>query len=245
MRRSPSVRAVRAVRAVHALGAVALAGLAFVALPSSAATPRKPVTVPLFPLNGVPANWTARNWNDVAQPASPTTRWMVRDGVLLGSEPRGTWLVSEQDYGDFVLEFEFRLPPRGNGGVAFHFPPAGDPSTEGFELQLVDPRYYATNAAPAATELTGSIYKAVAPSKPEYKPDDWNRCRLSCQGPKLEVQINGRTVQSLNLDQQTSAPERGKPLAQRPRHGRIGFQEISRAGGQIQIRNARITVAAD
>lgn len=228
-------------RAAHAWAAVTLAIVALNALPVHGAAPATPTPVPLFPPNGVPIGWTVRNWNDVSQPAAPNAQWMVRDAVLLGSEPRGTWLVSDRDYGDFVLEFEFRLPRRGNGGVGFRFPPTGDPAVEGFELQLVDPRYYGTNAVPSAAELTGSLYKSVAPSKSQFKPDDWNQCRITCQGPKIEVRINGQTVQDLNLDQQTSPTGGGKPLAERPRRGRLGFQEVSRAGGQIQIRHARIT----
>ncbi len=196
---------------------------------------------PLFPADGVPAGWTARNWSDVSQPAAPTTRWLVRDGTLLGSEPRGTWLVSERQYGDFVLEFEFRLPPRGNGGVGFRFPAAGDPAVEGFELQLVDPRYYPSNAAPAAVELTGSLYQAAAPAKQAFKPDEWNRCRIRAVGARIEVSLNGQTVQDLKLEGALPMPPRGKALGERPRRGHLGFQELSRAGGQIQIRNPRIT----
>jgi hypothetical protein len=44
----------------------------------------------------------------------------------------------------------------------------------------------------------------------------------------------------VNLAQETRPLERGTPLAQRPRKGRIGFQELSRGGGHVLIRGARI-----
>ena len=60
----------------------------------------------LFPADGVPKGWVVRPWNDLKAPADPGVQWQVIDGVLNGSEPRGTWLVSEVEYGDFVLNGE-------------------------------------------------------------------------------------------------------------------------------------------
>jgi len=61
---------------------------------------------PLFPQDGVPKGWLVRRWNDVRKPADAATTWRVENGILHGSEPRGTWLLSEKEYGDFILEFE-------------------------------------------------------------------------------------------------------------------------------------------
>ena len=48
----------------------------------------------------------------------------------------------------------------------------------------------------------------------------------------------------MNLDEQTKKLERGLPLAERPRSGHIGFQELSRGGTYVQIRGARIKETA-
>ena len=61
---------------------------------------------PLFPQDGVPKGWLVRRWNDVSKPADAATTWRVENGILHGSEPRGTWLLSEKEYGDFILEFK-------------------------------------------------------------------------------------------------------------------------------------------
>ena len=53
--------------------------------------------------------------------------WKVEKGVLRGSEPRGTWLVSEKEYGDFILEFEWKIGQRGNSGAALRAPMSGAP----------------------------------------------------------------------------------------------------------------------
>jgi hypothetical protein len=49
----------------------------------------------------------------------------------------------------------------------------------------------------------------------------------------------------VNLDEQTTPTKKhdgsdAPPLKDRPRKGHIGFQELSRDGGHVEIRNARI-----
>src|SRR5687768_13442212 len=100
----------------------------------------------LFPQDGVPKGWYVTEWSDVAKKADEKIQWKVIDGVLHGSEPRGTWLVSEKEYGDFELEFEWKIGPQGNSGCGMRFPAAGDPAFDGLELQMCDPRYYGDEA---------------------------------------------------------------------------------------------------
>ena len=200
----------------------------------------------LFPEDGVPAGWVVRNWEDIQKPVAEGVAWKVENGVLQGSTERGNWLVSEKEYGDFILKFEWKLGERGNSGFGFRFPPQGDPAFEGLELQMVDPRYYRNATAPAQ-DLTGSLYKAMAPRAQLFKPVDWNKYEVTCKGPLVKVVLNGETILDVNLDEQTAPLKRhdGSPasaLKDRPRKGRIGFQELSRAGTQVQIRNARIHV---
>src|SRR4026209_777990 len=78
--------------------------------------------VALFREDGVPKGWTVRKWDEVKTAAEPGVHWKVEKGILRGSEPRGTWLISEAEYGDFVLEFEWKLGERGNSGVALRAP---------------------------------------------------------------------------------------------------------------------------
>ena len=198
---------------------------------------------PLFPQDGIPEGWVVRRWDDVALPAEQGGVWRVKDGILRGSEPRGTWLVSEKDYVDFVLDFEWRLGERGNSGCGLRFPSKGDPAFDGLELQMVDSRYYG-EAEVKPSELTGGLYRAVAPVERVYKPGEWNQYRITCRGPKLQVILNGTTVLDVNLDEQTEPTLRhdgskAPPLKDRPRKGRIGFQELSRSG-HVEIRNAKI-----
>jgi hypothetical protein len=196
---------------------------------------------PLFPQDGVPQGWVVRAWNDVAKPALGEVAWSVKDGVLQPGKQRGTWLMSEKEYGDFILEFEIKLTERGNSGIALRAPLQGDPAFDGMELQFADVRY---NPEAKESELTGGIYRAIAPTKQVYKPTAWNSCRIELRGMHLKATINGEVVQDVDLtkfDQPvkrhdgTNAP----PVKDRPRKGHIGFQHLSRNNEPIWIRNIR------
>lgn len=201
---------------------------------------------PLFPRDGVPRGWVVRAWDDVSKPGPEGAVWKVIDGVLHGSEPRGTWLVSEKEYADFVLKYEFRLGERGNSGCGLRIPAAGDPAFDGLELQMVDPRYYPPDfGVVPPSELTGGLYRAVAPSAQLFKPTDWNSYEITCQGSRVTVILNGQQILDYDLDQHTTIVKRhdnteASALKDRPRKGHIGFQELSRGGAHVEIRNAQI-----
>ena len=199
--------------------------------------------VPLFPDKGVPKGWVVRAWNDLAKAPGDDTAWAVEDGILKPGKKRGTWLVSEKEYGDFVLEFEIKLTERGNSGVALRAPMKGDPAFDGMELQFADLRY---NKDAKDSELTGGIYRAAAPTKQVYKPTEWNTCKVELKGSKLKATINGELVQDIDLDKFDQSVKRhdgtdAPPLKDRPKKGHIGFQHLSRENEPIQIRNVKIT----
>ena len=175
---------------------------------------------PLFPSDGFPSGWTVRAWNDVSKP------------------------MSEREFADFELEFDFKLGPLGNSGCALRAPMSGDPAFDGMELQMADYRYN-TNAKPS--ELTGGIYRAIAPTKQVYKPTEWNHYRISLKGTRLVAVLNGEKIHDLDLSTQSPEVKRhdgtpAVPVKDRPRRGHIGFQNLSRGTDPVLIRNARLRV---
>ena len=197
--------------------------------------------VPLFPANGEPKGWVVGAWNDVSKREESV--WLVKDGVLHGGDPRGTWLMSEKEYGDFIAEFEFKLGTNGNSGFAMRSPMKGDPAFDGLELQMADFRY---NPSAKDSELTGGLYRALAPSKQIYKPGEWNSYHIELRGSRVVVILNGEKIQDADLSAYSEPVKRhdntmAPALKDRPRRGHIGFQELSRGQDQhSMIRNARI-----
>lgn len=199
---------------------------------------------PLFPKDGVPPGWVVRDWADVSKPAQGAPVWSVKEGVLTSSGDRGCWFISEKEYADFTLEYEFRIGPKGNSGLALRAPAQGDPAFDGMEMQMADFRY---NPEAKPSELTGGLYRAVAPREQVYQPEQWNKVRVSLKGSHITIVINGKTIQDTNLATHTEKVLRhdGKEapaIKDRPGKGRIGFQNLSRDGGQVQIRGAMIKV---
>lgn len=198
----------------------------------------------LFNEDGTPAGWSVREWNDLAQRTPPGTEWRIIDGVLQPSQRRGTWLVSDEEYANFILEFEIKLTEVGNSGVALRAPLRGDPAFDGMELQFADLRY---NENAKDSELTGGIYRAIAPTKQVYRPTEWNQCRVELDGDRLHVTLNGEVIQDVDLtefDQPVLRHDKSPapPVKDRPRKGHIGFQHLSLNGEPILIRNVRLKV---
>jgi hypothetical protein len=197
---------------------------------------------PLFPKDGEPEGWVVTSWNDLSKSPETKVGWTVKDGVLTSGGPRGTWLVSQKEYGDFVLEFEFKLGETGNSGCALRTPMKGDPAFEAMELQMADLRY---NTAAKDSELTGGIYRAIAPLKQVYKPTEWNKYQITLQGTQIKVVLNGELIHDLDLAKQDQEVKRhdgsiAPKVKDRPLKGHIGFQELSRGDTPAQIRAARL-----
>lgn len=199
--------------------------------------------VSLFPTEGVPKGWSVREWNDLTKRAEGV-EWTVKDGVLNSGQRRGTWLISDKQYRDFILEFEIKLTKLGNSGVALRAPRRGDPAFDGMELQIADKRY---NPEAKDSELTGGIYRAIAPSKQIYKPTEWNKFRIELKGTHLKATLNGTLIQDVDLSQYDQPVKRhdgsnAPPVKDRPRKGHIGFQHLSRNNEPVLIRGARLKV---
>ncbi len=210
-------------------------------VPLSAQEAKQNPLVDLFPKDGFPEGWTVRHWANVKNPA-PKESWRVKDGVLHGGEPRGSWILSGRSYSDFELQFEFKLGSQGNSGCALRTPLNGDPAFDALELQMADLRYN-TKAKPS--ELTGGLYRALAPKKQVYKPEKWNRYAITLQGQHIKVVLNEVIILDHDLSKQTATVKRhdgtdAPPLSKRPLAGHIGFQNLSRGGDDVLIRNAKI-----
>lgn len=124
--------------------------------------------------------------------------YKVNNGEIIGTtvfnEPN-SFLVTEQTYGDFVLELEFKLDAQMNSGIQFRSeskPDYKDGRVHGYQMEI----------DPSTRAWTGGIYDEARrdwlypleynPSaKTSYKSNQWNKCRIECVGPVMRVWING------------------------------------------------------
>jgi hypothetical protein len=107
--------------------------------------------------------------------------------------------------------------------------------------------YFVYTRTATEAELTGGLYRALAPTKQVYKPTEWNTYHVELKGSRILVILNGQKIQDVDLSAYEEKVKRhdgtmAPPLKDRPRRGHIGFQELSRGGSTVSIRNARIKV---
>ena len=158
--------------------------------------------------------------------------WTVEDGVLVGRngtnwttnpEHSGSWLRTEREYGDFVLELEYAISTNGNSGIHFRSALAKNPSFTGYEMQIVDD--YGREPRKSGT---GALYDVVAPSRNLSKPaGQWNQVRITCRGNRIQVDLNGEGIVDLQN-------------ATRSERGFIGLQNHD-TRSVVKFRNLRIT----
>jgi hypothetical protein len=169
--------------------------------------------------------------------------WGAEDGILYVNGSGGGWLMTEKEYGDFELRLEFKLPEKGNSGVALRSAMEGDPAfAAGMEIQLLDDEWHKKNyKGLKKTQLTGSIYDIVPPSTDANKPiGEWNKMRIIAKGPKIMVELNGTKIVDANLEDHKDRvkADKEKGLAAHPRllspKGHLGLQSHD---GRVEFRN--------
>ncbi len=152
--------------------------------------------------------------------------WQANGEMISCVKNGGGYLATDQEYGDFELRLEYRIPPGGNSGIGLRFPPGGWPSTDAMEIQILDdphPKY----AGLDALHQNGAIYthspaKVATAARPA---GEWNRMVIRCQGPQVVIHLNQVEIQNVNLDNFADSLGKGKvALAKRPRRGLIGLQ---------------------
>ena len=167
-----------------------------------------------------------------------TGNWTLMDGIATltpraGEEGWSRWkayLWSKERYGDFDIEFEYKLQKGGNSGFYFRVGDVNDPVEKGIEVQLYD-----TDPDKSDDQLTdhdsGGIIPGLKPHRNAARPaGEWNKVEVLHFDDKIVVMLNGVNVNAHDLGP-------GGQLSKRPRTGSIGFQDHALP---ISLRNIRI-----
>ena len=161
--------------------------------------------------------------------------YTVENGAMV-CKPGGS-IFTKKEYADFVLRFEFKLPPGGNNGVGIRTPMKGTPAYVGMEIQILDDDH------PKWKELQsyqyhGSIY-GIAPAKRGFlKPaGQWNQEEIVADGSRIKVTLNGTVILEADLSK-IDKPMDGQPHpGLHNAKGHIGWLGH---GDPVAFRNVRI-----
>ena len=125
-------------------------------------------------------------------------KYHVENGEIVGTTVFGepnSFLATEKEYGDFILEFEYKVDSTMNSGVQFRSESRDDymnGRVHGYQFEI----------DPSKRNWTGGIYDEARrdwlytmdlnPSgKAAYKKGQWNKVRIECIGPHLRTWVNG------------------------------------------------------
>jgi hypothetical protein len=137
------------------------------------------------------------NGKDFAGWAGPVNENAVKDGIIFSSS--GT-IFTKAEYDDFVVRFEFKLPPGGNNGLAIRYPGSGDTAYVGMcELQVLDsedPQYKDLHPH----QYHGSVYGMVPAHRGYLRaPNVWNFQQVTVKGSRIKVELNGTAIVDTDL----------------------------------------------
>lgn len=187
--------------------------------------------------------------------------YAVEDGAIVGTSTLNTpntFLCTPREYGNFVLEYEFKVDPKLNSGVQFRsqeFSSATEFEWDGKVIKVpasrvhgyqseIDPdpvrkRWWSAGVYEEAARnwlypgLCGGDEKAFTESGAAmFKSDDWNQVRIEADGSTIKTFLNGKPRADMK-DSRTAFGFIGLQV-----HG-IG-NDKSKDGTQVRWRNLRI-----
>ncbi|MCS7160336.1 MAG: DUF1080 domain-containing protein [Gemmatales bacterium] len=180
-----------------------LATVIWMGLVQAQLNPPNAKAIPLF--NGKDfTGW--QKFVDPKSKADPDVIFTIRNGTIVVDGSVNGYLITEKEYGDYVLTLEWRWGDkvyRGrNSGVFVHVSGPDQIWPKGVEAQLMSGRA-------GDFWLVGGFKLNVDPKRQDPKIDrhyfrlkenvekplgEWNRYEITCDGPTVRLVINGQLV---------------------------------------------------
>jgi len=184
---------------------------------------------------------TTRGWRGYRRQDMPEG-WQVRDGALVRVGPGGD-IVTEDQFGDFVLSLEWKISPGGNSGIFFRVTEDQDATWQSApEYQILDNALHADGGDPRTS--AGANYALHAPPADFTRPPgEWNQAMIEVRGPYVRHWLNGHLIVDYELGSPdwTARVEASK-FHQWPAYGRSlrGHIALQDHGDVVSYRNIRI-----
>jgi hypothetical protein len=161
----------------------------------------------------------------------------VKDGVIYCARGGGGNLLTEKEYADFILRFDFKVEPQGNNGLAIRTPLEGNPAYLGMELQILDEN--TTKYGKLRPEqMHGSVYDVIPAKTGALKPaGEWNSQEVQCIGRKVRVTVNNQVILDADLNSVTNLETLAKHPGLLKERGHLGFMGHD---DYVEFKNIRI-----
>ncbi|PQO47761.1 DUF1080 domain-containing protein [Blastopirellula marina] len=117
--------------------------------------------------------------------ATTKTDWKVVDGTIEATSGEIGLLCTTTQFADYLLRVDFQVDENTNSGIFLRTSPEPkSPTYDCYELNIAPP----SNSYP-----TGSLVGREKVT-PECKPGEWHTFEIRCQGPVIEVKLDGEVV---------------------------------------------------
>ncbi|MBC8117177.1 MAG: DUF1080 domain-containing protein [Candidatus Saccharimonas sp.] len=178
------------------------------------------------------------NGKDLTGWAGSADNYEVADGAIRCKPGKGGVLHTKDEYSDFVVRLEFKLPPGGNNGLAIRYPGQGDTAYVGMcELQVLDSEH-SNYKGLDPRQVHGSAY-GMAPAARGYgRPvGEWNYQEVRVAGSTITVELNGSMILDTDLSKITEYMANSAHPGKERTTGYFGFAGHS---SPVEFRNIRI-----
>jgi len=133
-------------------------------------------------------------------------KYRVENGEVVGTSVPNTgnsFLCTTKNYGDFILELEFKVDPKLNSGVQIRSQCFDEPMVVA-DRKIPAGRVhgYQVEIDPSDRAWSGGIYdegrrgwlndlKNNEAARKAFKPGEWNSFRVECRGDSIKTWLNG------------------------------------------------------
>jgi hypothetical protein len=166
---------------------------------------------------------TTDGWRGAKLNQFPEKGWSVNDGILKvhasggGESSNGGDIVTEKQYGNFILIADFSITKGANSGIKYFVDTElnkGEGSSIGCEFQILDDEHHPdAKKGVNGNRTLGSLYDLITANGYEYNPylprqkyvngyDNWNRAKIVVKGKKVQHFLNGIKVVEYERDTQ-------------------------------------------
>jgi hypothetical protein len=175
--------------------------------------------------------------------------WEVKDGTLHckpfnegGTNKRADLMTNEQ-YENFELVFDWKISPQGNSGVIYRATEEyNEPYATGPEYQVLDDEGYPGDLK--EVQLTGANYDMqVATNKKVNPVGEWNQGKIVVNGNHVEHWLNGSKVVEYELNSDEWKKQRdGSKWKDFPGYGtaKKGHIDLQDHGNEVWYKNIKI-----
>ena len=140
------------------------------------------------------------NGTDLTGWGGASENYEVVDGAIRCKAEHGGILHTTEEFANFVVRLEFKVPPGGNNGLAIRTDGISDAAYSGMcELQVLDSED-AKYANLDPRQYHGSAYGLAAAKRGFLRqPNTWNFQEVTVDGSTIRVELNGNIILKTDL----------------------------------------------